>query len=195
MCEEVEVGEVVGRVERLDADALGRLPRRRGRAPAAASPRPGLSRRSGTCGEVGDRHRASPPGRGRRPSSTASASHAGGEVPVDARRRPRLAGEQHDARRPAARSAAAVVGGALGVERVGGAEHRDRRAGLARTRPRRRRRTRVGPASTALDPARLQQVAGEAGARGVGGERARAWPGTRVGRAPVAASTASDRSR
>ena len=37
-----------------------------------------------------------------------------------------------------------------------------------------------GPGLDGLDPAGLQQVAGEAGPRGVGGERARAWRGTRA---------------
>ena len=83
------------------------------------------------------------------------------------------------ARRPAARSAATVVRAPLGVERVGGAQHGHRRAGLGERRrhlvrgrrsgrPRRPRSRRPAAGCGRSRPARCRRPA------------ARAWPGTRA---------------
>ena len=195
--EEIEPGGVVGGVERPDPDALRGVPRRRLAAPARPSAAFQASRPDGAAapsrgtvvksGIIGDPPRFGPPVEYR----VHPAQHREGVAARGGARRPvhpRLAREQH-VPRPGGAQAGDDGRGALGVERVGRAQHRDGRArlpeggdhvvdGLG------------GPRVDGVDPPGVQQVAGEPGARGVGGRRAeggeeRARPGTGGGEVRV----------
>ena len=151
----------------------------------------------GTVGEVGDVEKsviARPPsgrfaaysrratGRGRRrPQARCPSTPSTRALPASS-----------TCRAPAARRAGDDGRGALGVERVGRAQHDDGRARVPEGRDH------VvdglgGPRVDGVDPPGVQQVAGEPGARGVGGQRAegreeRARPGTGGGEVRVGPS-------
>ena len=163
---------------------------RRRRAPALVRV-DGRRSRAGPA-KLGDRH-AEPLSRVRRRRATASASPPAYSCPS-------TPGTSTPARRagscraPAARSAATAAAPALGVERVGASRAPRPARAVADGRRDRPRPSRWGPPRPRRSRRRRAGCAANAGAGAVARRAGRAWRGSR-GRAPVAAGTASERSR